>query len=75
MGSAIAIAVIVVAIFAYAITSGRKDKSSEKELLQLCRGDHRQAERLIAHAQERGKRLDRQQAIKAAIDAHKRDNR
>ena len=71
----IAVVLIALGVFVYAFKSGRKNKSFEKELLQLCRGDKRQAERLIAHAQKRGKNLSREQAIKAAIYSYKRDNR
>lgn len=50
-------------------------RSAEKQLAKLCFGDTAQVERLVAQEQRRDPRLNRAQAVRAAIESYKRDNR
>ena len=50
-------------------------RSAEKKLSKLCFGDAAQVDRLVAQEQRRDPRLNRAQAVRAAIESHRRDNR
>ncbi|MFK8054021.1 MAG: hypothetical protein AB8F65_13730 [Woeseiaceae bacterium] len=54
---------------------GQSQQQLEDQLLQLCRGDRRMMDRLVALEAKRVPGRSHQQALSAAIAALKRDNR
>ncbi len=48
--------------------------NQEKELLRLCMGDQEQAVRLTLHELKRNPALSHSQAVRAAVQAYKRDS-
>lgn len=69
---AIVVVLVLVELHFWASLRGR---FSEKKLRKLCRGDDAQMSRLIAHEQQRNRKLSRKKAIKAAIQSVRRDSR
>lgn len=67
----------VVVGFILLLRKGAADSgaSQESKLYRLCRGDKEMMERLITHEQEKRQGQSREAAVRAAIDAIRRDNR
>jgi len=75
MGIAIAIVVAVLILIEIRFWLLLRRRSAEKRLAKLCLGDAAQVERLVAREQRRDPSLNRPQAVRAALDSHRRDNR
>ena len=71
------VAVVLVAGLIYLLRKRATDSGESRvdELYRLCRGDKEMMERLIFHEQAKRQGGTRDAAIRAAIDAIKRDNR
>ena len=75
MGLAIGIIVVLLVILELWFWLSLRRRSAEKKLAKLCFGDAAQVDRLVAREQKRNPRLTRAQAVRAALESYRRDNR
>ena len=71
------VTIAVIGLAAWLIWQAAKGSGSTDtdELYRICRGDEEKVERLIGAEQKRNPKLNRAQAVKAAVYSYKRDNR
>ena len=74
-GGVLGAVILIVGLVFLLRRSTASGEPREQELHRLCRGDKEMMERLISHEQEKRQGRTREAAVRAAIDAIKRDNR